>query len=97
MRSSKEGSYLTKIKGPKLSIFTNMKASFIIFPDSGCFFFHEEIKLKSQTVSLHLFMVIFGFADHVRRVIFTVCVDDHQPPPKTFFDPGKTLSVRITT
>ncbi len=42
-------------------------------------------------------MVIFGVTDHVGRVLFTVCVDDHQPPPKTFFDPGKTLSVRITT
>ncbi len=36
-------------------------------------------------------MVSIGFADHVGRVLFTVCVDDRQPPPKTFFDPGKTL------
>ncbi len=32
-------------------------------------------------------MVSIGFADHVGRVLFTVCVDDRQP----FVDPGKTL------
>ncbi len=36
-------------------------------------------------------MVSIGFADYVGRVLFTVCVDDRQPPPKTFFDPGKRL------
>ncbi len=37
-------------------------------------------------------MVSIGFADHMGRVLFTVCVGDRQPPPaKTFFDPGKTL------
>ncbi len=29
-------------------------------------------------------------ADHVGGY-FLLCVDDSQPPPKTFFDPGKTL------
>ncbi len=38
-------------------------------------------------------MVSIGFADHVGRVLFTVCVDDRQPPPKKFFDPGKTLAM----
>ncbi len=36
-------------------------------------------------------MVSIGFADHVGEGTFTVCVDDRQPPPNTFFDPGKTL------
>ncbi len=40
-------------------------------------------------------MVSIGFADHMGRVLFTVCVDDRQPPPKTFFDPEKILCIYI--
>ncbi len=40
-------------------------------------------------------MVSIGFADHGGRVLFTVCVDDRQPPPKTFFDPGKTMKASV--
>ncbi len=68
-----------------------MKASFFYIPWQWLFFLSwiNTIKITNCILCIYFSNGSIGFADHVERVLFTVCVDDRQPPPKTFLTQEK--------
>ncbi len=66
--------YNCEVQQRRVLSYKNMKASFMIFPDSGCFSFMNKYNLNHKPfLCIYFSNGSIGFADHVERVLFTVC------------------------